>query len=156
VKTNRTTPLENAWEEFYPSMVRYASALVGPASAHDIVVEVFLRLPDYVIASDRSHLTAFLRRSITNQAKNHYRTNQRRLIRERLAFRQVSAQNTGSQKDLLGSLSPQIRAVLFLKYWDQQTAEEIGAQLGVSSKTVRRRLQQGLSLLQKEITNEPR
>ena len=134
-------------DELYRShadeLVRYATALVGPDDAADVVV-------DAVMASLRSpgwpqvrNQRAYLYRAVLHRAASVRRSDARRVARElRVAVADSvppAASSIDAQRALVG-LSHQQRAVVFLTYWDDQTPAQIAALLGVGEGTVRKQL----------------
>lgn len=124
-------------------LVRYATALVGPADAPDVVV-------DAVVAAFRSpawskveNQRAYLYRAVLNRSLSVRRSDARRVARElRLAGSEPVAAGESSldaQRALAG-LSPQQRAVVYLTYWEDLTPAQIAALLEVSEGTVRKQL----------------
>lgn len=124
-------------------LVRYATALVGPDDAADVVV-------DAVMASLRSpgwpqvrNQRAYLYRAVLHRAASVRRSDARRVARElRVAVADSvppAASSIDAQRALVG-LSHQQRAVVFLAYWDDQTPAQIAALLGVGEGTVRKQL----------------
>ena len=124
-------------------LVRYATALVGPADAPDVVV-------DAVVAAFRSpawskveNQRAYLYRAVLNRSLSVRRSDARRVARElRVAGSEPVAAGESSldaQRALAG-LSPQQRAVVYLTYWEDLTPAQIAALLEVSEGTVRKQL----------------
>lgn len=124
-------------------LVRYATALVGPDDAADVVV-------DAVLASLRSpgwpevrNQRAYLYRAVLHRAASVRRGDARRAALERRAAVPDSVPPVTSSIDAqraLAGLSHQQRAVVFLTYWDDQTPAQIAALLGVGEGTVRKQL----------------
>lgn len=124
-------------------LVRYATALVGPTDAPDVVV-------DAVVAAFRSpawskveNQRAYLYRAVLNRSLSVRRSDARRVARElRVAGSEPVAAGESSldaQRALAG-LSPQQRAVVYLTYWEDLTPAQVAALLDVSEGTVRKQL----------------
>lgn len=124
-------------------LVRYATALVGPADAPDVVV-------DAVVAAFRSpawskveNQRAYLYRAVLNRSLSVRRSDARRVARElRLAGSEPVAAGESSldAQRALADLSPQQRAVVYLTYWEDLTPAQVAALLDVSEGTVRKQL----------------
>lgn len=124
-------------------LVRYATALVGPADAPDVVV-------DAVVAAFRSpawskveNQRAYLYRAVLNRSLSVRRSDARRVARElRVAGSELVAAGESSldAQRALADLSPQQRAVVYLTYWEDLTPAQVAALLDVSEGTVRKQL----------------
>ena len=124
-------------------LVRYATALVGPSDAPDVVV-------DAVVAAFRSpawpkveNQRAYLYRAVLNRSLSVRRSDARRVVREeRFAGGDsvVSSESSVDAQRALAGLSPQQRAVVYLTYWEDLTPAQISALLDVSEGTVRKQL----------------
>ncbi len=124
-------------------LVRYATALVGPTDAPDVVV-------DAVVAAFRSpawskveNQRAYLYRAVLNRSLSMRRSDARRVARELRVAGNESAAASESSLDAqraLGNLSPQQRAVVYLTYWEDLTPAQVAALLDVSEGTVRKQL----------------
>ena len=124
-------------------LVRYATALVGPADAPDVVV-------DAVVAAFRSPVwptvenqRAYLYRAVLNRSLSMRRSDARRVERElRVAGSDsiVAGESSLDAQRALAGLSPQQRAVVYLTYWEDLTPAQIAALLDVTEGTVRKQL----------------
>lgn len=127
-------------------LVRFATGLVGPDDAADVVVESFVRLvraPAWNEATDRRALWF---RAVLFQAKTWSRSAARRRSRETahaLATQQVAPDTDvpdTSVLDALDALSPQQRAIVFLTYWHDLDPPGVAELLGISDGSVRKQL----------------
>lgn len=128
-------------------LIRYATALVGPVDAPDVVVDgvmsAFRSASWPTVANQR----AYLYRAVLNRALSERRSNGRRRRREALAAGRESVggptPESGSSLDAqraLAGLSAQQRAVVYLTYWDDLTPSQVADLLGVGEGTVRKQL----------------
>lgn len=124
-------------------LVRYATALVGPADAPDVVTDAVMaafRSPSWPTVTNQR---AYLYRAVLNHAHSLRRSDTRRTAREaRVAVPPVT-QPAGSSVDAqraLADLSAQQRAVVYLTYWEDLTPAQVSALLEVSEGTVRKQL----------------
>ncbi|MFM2078805.1 MAG: hypothetical protein RJA49_2695 [Actinomycetota bacterium] len=124
-------------------LTRYATALVGPADAADVVTDGVLAAfgsPAWPTVLNRR---AYLYRSVFNRALSVRRSDARRQRREAAVAAPVASSSTESSIDAhraLAELSPQQRAVVYLTYWDDLTPAQIADLLDVSDGTVRKQL----------------
>lgn len=126
-------------------LVRYATALVGPSDAPDMVVDAVLAAvasPGWASVENRR---AYLFRAVLNRCSSVRRSDARRALRELRVG--VAAAPSPAPVDAaidarrsLAGLSAQQRAVVYLTYWEDLTPAQVGAVLGVSEGTVRKQL----------------
>lgn len=121
--------------------MRYATLLVGPLDAPDLVSGAFMR----VVRSGRSieHERAYLMRAVTNAAISQHRSARRRQVRDLHAVLPPATAEHESQVDVrlaVADLSVQQRAVVYFTFWEDLDSTQIGEMLGISSATVRRHL----------------
>lgn len=124
-------------------LIRYATVLVGPADAPDVMT-------DAVLAAFRSpgwasvvHPRAYLYRAVLHTAHSW----RRGAIRRRAREAHVAVADRVSDRELsvdahraLAALSPQQRAVVYLTYWEDLTPAQIAELLDVGEGSVRKQL----------------
>jgi RNA polymerase sigma factor (sigma-70 family) len=137
--------LESAYRRHAAELIRYATVMVGPDDAPDVVTDAMVRV--FSGSTDLAaveNLRALLFRAVYHRAVDHLRSTTRRRAREAAFDRQRDvAVATGSAVDAraaLARLSVQQRTVIFFTYWCDQSPVEIAAVLGVSEGTVRKQL----------------
>lgn len=126
-------------------LVRYATALVGPDDAPDVVADAVVAAFASRSWRDVDNRRAYLYRAVLNHSASHHRSSQRRRRREERAATLVPSASDppGAAVDAhraLASLSEQQRAVVFLTYWEDLAPAQIADLLGVSDGTVRKQL----------------
>jgi len=124
-------------------LIRYATALVGPIDAPDVVVDAVVTALGSRRWSEVHNQRAYLYRAVLNRAHSVRRGEARRRRREAKASAPDRVAMPDSSLDAqraLGSLSPQQRAVVYLTYWQDLTPAQIAALLDVSEGTVRKQL----------------
>jgi RNA polymerase sigma factor (sigma-70 family) len=144
--------LEEAYRKWADDLVTYASALVGPADAADVVADAFvvlIRRGDSAWAEVRD-ARPFLFRSVTNSARMYVRSGGRRRAREQVW--PVAAQHGELLREpavtaALAGLSVRQRAAVFLTYWEDLGVSEVARRMGVSEGAVKRHLARGRSAL---------
>ncbi len=136
---------EAVYEAHAAELVRYATGLVGPDDAPDVVVDAFVRLtasPVWPGALDRRALWF---RAVTFEARSWRRSSARRRAREGRAARALETYEDPAPVDpevvrALGALSTQQRAVVVLTYWLDLDPARVAGMLGVSEGSVRKQL----------------
>lgn len=126
-------------------LVRYATALVGPTDAPDVVVDAVLSAVGSPGWSAVGNQRAYLYRAVLNTCASLRRRDARRSVRE---ARAGAVADPGASPDdasldarrALAGLSPQQRAVVYLTYWDDLAPAQVAALLGVSEGSVRKQL----------------
>ena len=127
-------------------LVRFASGLVGPSGAEDIVANAVLRAVSSAQWAAVSNQRAYLYRSVLNEATSQHRSTARRLNREIKAHQHDTAPDLdGTSVDLdvlvaLRRLSERQRAVIHLTYWEDLPVSDIASLLDLSARTVEREL----------------
>ena len=141
-------------------LTRYATVLVGPDDAPDVVTDAVLAAFAARGWQRVDNKRAYLFRAVLNTANSRHRSDGRRRRREHhatLRRRRPSAPPQGEAIDVhraLDELSPQQRAVVFLAYWDDLTAEQIAETLDVSPGTVRKQLARARARLRTVIDHD--
>jgi RNA polymerase sigma factor (sigma-70 family) len=133
-----------AYDKYADELVRFATSLVGPFDADDVMSVALVRVlrrPTWRAVDD---LRPYLFRAVINEARGRRRSADRRLRREtdaaRLAGEAVSAFVRIEVLDALRQLTIQQRAVVFMTYWLDQPAADVARTLHVSLRTVEREL----------------
>ena len=152
--------LEVAYSKWADELVGYASSLIGPDRAGDLVADVFTQLLHQPEAA-WSHVReprAYLFRCVHNAARMAGRADSRRAAREHAATRLDRASPADAAAGLLADpliadavarLSVRQRAVVYHTYWDDLTPAETAALLGVSVGSVKRHLARARAHLRK-------
>jgi RNA polymerase sigma-70 factor (ECF subfamily) len=126
-----------------PELVRFATVLVGPSGADDLVASAVLKAftnPGWHSVENRR---AYLYRAVLNEARQEGRAAQRRLRRERLAAPFEAGEQTIVRPEVIAALrrlEVRQRAIVFFTYWQDRTPAEIADALGVTVRTVQREL----------------
>ena len=112
------------FERYGIELTRFATSLVGPAEAQDVVSEALLRTLWSNNWKDVRNQRAYLYRSIVSQARMNQRSTSRRRERERRALLVPVVGAHEVDVDVwkaLGHLTVDERAVIFLTYWEDLT-----------------------------------
>lgn len=131
------------FERYAVELTRFATSLVGPTEAQDVVSDAFLRSMWSDGWVEVANQRAYLYRVVLSQARMYQRSAGRRRQREHEAALGAVATPPESEVDVweaLGHLSVPERAVIFLTYWEDLPEMDVAAWLGISERTVRRQL----------------
>jgi RNA polymerase sigma factor (sigma-70 family) len=128
-------------------LIRYATVVVGPSDAQDVVndavLNVFQSVKDWTSVDNQR---GYLFRAVLNQAASHQRSAGRRRRREERASegqRHDAPAPDATSIDAhraLARLSPQQRAVVYLTYWEDLATHQVATLLDVSEGSVKKQL----------------
>jgi RNA polymerase sigma factor (sigma-70 family) len=136
-------PDEEIYAKHADALVRFATGLVGPFDAPDVVSDAVIRAMTSRHWRNVSNHKAYLYRSVLNEARMHHRSTMRRRAREAAAVRDEPTYLPEIHPEVLaavGKLSSRQRASVFLTYWEGLTPGEVALRIGVSEGSVRRHL----------------
>jgi RNA polymerase sigma-70 factor (ECF subfamily) len=149
------TPADaETYRKYADELVRFASGLVGPSGAEDVVANAVLRAAASRQWTRVDNQRAYLYRAVLNEASSQHRATTRRLNREMRAYqRDVSSGTEGSSVDFdvlvaLRRLSERQRAVIHLTYWADLPATDIALLLDLPTRTVERELSRARTRLE--------
>jgi RNA polymerase sigma factor (sigma-70 family) len=147
---------EEIYRKYADDLVRFATGLVGPFDAADVVTDACLRAFGSTSWPTVANHRAYLYRSVLNQARSHHRSTMRRRIREHKAATPEAAAPQNIDVDVLAAvdrLSVQQRAAVVLTYWEDLSPADTAKRLGVSEGSVKRHLARARARL-KELLDE--
>lgn len=133
----------DVYESYGTELTRFATSLVGPSEAQDVVSDALLRSMWSDNWESVGNQRAYLYRAVVSQARMNHRASSRRRERERRAQSVPVVRAFDGDVDVweaLGHLKVDERAVVFLTYWEDLTELETAERIGASERTVRRRL----------------
>lgn len=135
------------YRRYSAELVRYATVLVGPADAADVVTDAVLAAFSSPSWADVVNRRAYLYRAVLNHSSSLHRSTARRRRREQVVVardRPAAAPEPDPASidahRALAALSEQQRAVTYLTYWEDLPPERIAELLGVAEGTVRKQL----------------
>jgi RNA polymerase sigma factor (sigma-70 family) len=130
--------------KYADELVRFATVLVGPDNAADVVsasVISAFRAPAW---SDVTNPRAYLYRAVLNESRMTARRDARRVrYEQRAAPRDVVEAAPTPRPEVfaaVAALSPRQRAVVYLTYWEDLDPGAAAALIGISDGAVRRHL----------------
>lgn len=141
---------EEIYRKYADDLVRFATGLVGPFDAQDVVTDACLRAFRAEEWPQVRNPRAYLYRSVLNHAHSHHRSTLRRRIREMRTAAPAVTWPYEVDLDVLAAvdrLSVRQRAVIVLTYWEDLGAAAVAHQLGISEGTVKRHLTRARSRL---------
>lgn len=139
-----------AYEKYASELVRFATGLVGPDDAPDVVADAFVRVLGVRPWEELDEPKAYLYRTVLNQVRMRHRSTMRRRAREMRAADPEMSFDPEVRPEVLeamSALSARQRAVVVLTYWEDLTPADIAERLAVSEGTVRRHLARARSKL---------
>lgn len=136
-------PLTRAevFEHYGLELTRFATSIVGPTEAQDVVSDALVRALWSDSWKDVRNQRAYLYRAVASQARMHHRAATRRRERERRSVPALVVGGPESDVDVweaMAHLSLDERAAVFLTYWEDLTENEAAERIGVSERTLRR------------------
>ncbi len=147
---------EGLYGQHRMSLIRFATALVGPDDAADVVsdaMESLLRGNQLVSAESPVGL---MHTAVLAKARSMQRSVFARRVRERrFADRWIEQQPDARPEvvQALVRLSPQQRACVYLTYWEDQAPASVAAHLGIGEGSVKRQLARARAKL-REVLND--
>ncbi len=144
------------YEEYRTNLVRYASWLVGPDDAADVVSDAMESLLRSGLLADAESPQALMHRAVLAKAKSMQRSFYRRRARERQFAERWVQQDPGFRSDVVEAvvrLSPQQRACVYLTYWEDLTPPRVAEHLGIGEGTVKQHLARARAKL-REVLND--
>jgi RNA polymerase sigma factor (sigma-70 family) len=148
-----TTDAE-VYEKHAEELMRFATALVGPSDAADIVSTAMVNALSSRSWADVRNRRAYLYRCVLNAARSGHRSQARRERREvRVAERGVLEPPDVRPEvlDAVRSLSERQRAVIYLTYWDDLDTASIATLLDISPGAVKRHLARARDQLRRKL-----
>lgn len=149
--------IEEAYEKWADDLGRYATVLVGPDEAVDVVAEALTT----ILASGRwssvSNPKSYLMTAVLNAARMRIRSSKRRRAREiRVAVAEatVDLHSDLEVRQRLEALTANQRAVIYLTYWEDMTPSAIAVVMGTTEGTVKRQLARARVTLRKVLHDE--
>lgn len=153
----RGLSIEQAYGKWADELTRYATALVGPADAPDLVADAFAAVLARGDDAWRAvtEPRAYLFRAVTNAARMSWRSGVRRRRRE---LRWPADPPTSELladprvRAALDRLSVQQRAATYLTYWHDLAPDAVAELLAVSPGAVKRHLARARSTLREVLS----
>lgn len=149
----------DVYDALAPELIRFATALVGPFDAPDVLSSAFVKVlatPKWPEIRDRR---AYLYRAVFNAGRTHQRRVGQRADRESRTPAGVHWDLPNLDPDVRAAvlrLSVRQRAVIVLTYWFDLDAVSVAQRLGISEGSVRRHLARARARLREVLHARPR
>ena len=143
IASRETTDTEQAYRSYARELTRYATGLVGPFDAADVVSEACLRAFSSYGWGDVENHRAYLYRTVFAVAHDLHRSTLSRRLREMKSAEPETVSDQLLDIDVLEAvsrLSLKQRSAVILTYWGDLPPEEVGVRMGCSSGSVKRHL----------------
>jgi len=153
VQREHTRLAEDVWRAHATELVRYATLLVGPSDAADVVSIAFSNAAGRL--EHVENVRGYLLRAVTTTVFDQRRSARRRQIRDLHAVLPAVSPAAGADGDVrraVAALSVQQRAVVYFTYWQDLTSDQTAELLGLAPATVRRHLARARLHLRKALT----
>ena len=136
---------EEVYRSYSQELTRYATGLVGPFDAPDVVADACLKAFETRSWPDVMDRRAYLYKTVLTVAQDHHRRTLSRRLREMKAAAREQVPDPSATVDVevleaVERLSVQQRAAVFLTYWEDLTPNDVAQRMGVSTGTVKRHL----------------
>jgi RNA polymerase sigma-70 factor (ECF subfamily) len=134
---------EQVYRNYSQELTRYATGLVGPFDASDVVTDACLRAFDSPSWPDVVDRRAYLYRTVFSVATDHHRRTLSRRLREIRSASPEAIETTPADVDVLravSNLSVSQRAAVFLTYWEDLRSSEVADRMGISEGAAKRHL----------------
>jgi RNA polymerase sigma factor (sigma-70 family) len=134
---------EQTYRELAPELIRFATALVGPSDAGDVMASAFAKALASRTWAGVLNRRAYLYRAVHNEARSHATRSRRRSDRETRFAVERTWELPGLRPEVRAAvlrLSLRQRAVIVLTYWADLDPAAVAEWLGISEGSVRRHL----------------
>jgi RNA polymerase sigma factor (sigma-70 family) len=130
--------------KYAEELVRFATVLVGPDGAADVVSASVMTAFGAPAWSEVRNPRAYLYRAVLNESRMTARREARRVrYEQRAAPRDVADAPSTPRPEVfaaVAALSPRQRAVVYLTYWEDLDSGSAAVLIGISDGAVRRHL----------------
>jgi RNA polymerase sigma factor (sigma-70 family) len=143
ITVTRVMDNEQVYRLYSQELTHYATGLVGPFDAPDVVTDACLKVFETRDWAKVANQRAYLYRAVLNVARDLHRQTLSRRLREMKAAAKDTTDPTEVDVDVLIAverLSVRQRAAVFLTYWEDLPAEVVAERMGVSVGSVKRHL----------------
>lgn len=136
---------EAVYRSYSEELTRYATGLVGPFDAPDVVSDACLKAFEMRKWPDVVDRRAYLYRTVLSVANDHHRRTLSRRLREMKTASREDMPDPAASVDIevldaVARLSVQQRAAVYLTYWEDLSPETVAERMGISTGTVKRHL----------------
>jgi RNA polymerase sigma factor (sigma-70 family) len=150
--------LEDAYRKYADELMRFATGLVGPSDASDVVSGAIASCIGLQAWESVREPRSYMFRCVLNEARQTRRSELRRRAREARAVVPSVAQSSDVRPEILAALavlSVRQRAVIVLTYWDDLAPATVASRLGITEGSVRRHLARARKQLRTVLDESP-
>ncbi len=150
--------LEGAYRKYADELIRFATGLVGPSDAGDIVSSAMASCIGSQAWDSVREPRSYMFRCVLNEARQTRRSDLRRRAREARAAMPSVAHGPDVRPEILAALallSVRQRAVIVLTYWDDLAPATVASRLGITEGSVRRHLARARRQLRTVLDERP-
>jgi RNA polymerase sigma factor (sigma-70 family) len=145
------------YRSYTPELLRFATGLVGPCDAADIVHDVVVRCLQASTWERVVDKRAYLYRAVENASSSHHRACGRRQDRVRLAssceqFVTYEPEVRAEIWAAVLTLSVRQRAVIVLTYWLDMAPQQVAERLQIGEGSVKQHLARGRDRLRRVLS----
>lgn len=147
------------YEKHAADLIRYATVLVGPDEAPDVVSSVVLRVLKRRSLDDLDDPRAYLFRSVMNECRTWRRRRQARRValsrffeRDGSEMLDTTVADRVSAAEAVWGLPPRLRSATYLVYWLDLSIGEAAQVLGLSPGTVKRYVHEARERIREELS----
>ncbi len=147
------------YEKHSADLIRYATVLVGPDQAPDVVSTVVLRVLKRRSLGDLDDPKAYLVRSVMNECRSWRRRRQSSTVSLSRFFERdvadpldTTVSDRVSAAEAVWNLPPRLRSAAYLVYWLDLSIVEAAQVLGVSVGTVKRYVHEARERIREELS----
>lgn len=130
---------ESIYTKVKDDLIRYATVLVGPDKADDVVSTVMVRVLRKRSLSSLEEPRAYLFRSVLNEARGTFRGRRSTTLPLEHGST-VMPEPDWAVIQAVADLPPRQRAAVFLRYWDDLPIAEVANLMGTRPGTIKRYL----------------
>lgn len=139
----------DVYVKYRDDLLRYATSLVGPDRAEDVVSTVVLRTIRGRGLADLDRPHAYLMKGVLNESRSVWRRASALPLSESDSLRLPV--ETFETLDALWRLPMRQRAAAFLFYWEDRSVADVAELMGVSDGTVKRYLHNARQRLRRSL-----
>ncbi len=134
-----TTDDEAIYTKVKDDLIRYATVLVGPDRADDVVSTIMVRVLNKRLLSSLDEPRPYLFRSVLNEARGVLRGKRSAPLPLEPASTEMTEPDW-TVVQAVASLPPRQRAAVFLRYWEDLPIAQVADLMGARPGTIKRYL----------------
>lgn len=153
--------IETLYHSHKTEYFTYLLRLTGNRTvAEDLLHDAFIKMSEKLnMLKDDSKFRSWGYRIISNTFRDWYRRNKKTVLWEKEEMESVPAENIGPSgaeafmRRIIDSLDPETREIFVLSHFDGLTYDQIADTLNTSERTVRRRMEIAVNILERMLVS---